>query len=138
MQYVLLIKNIMAIKTKTILLVEDDTIISSMYKAKFEDDGFKVLTAQDGASGLELIKKEKPDIVMLDVIIPGLDGFSVLEEVKKDAATKDIIVIMLTNLGTEDDRAKGYKMGAADYLVKASLTPAQVSEKIKEFLKTKN
>lgn len=128
----------MAIKTKTILLVEDDTIISSMYKAKFEDDGFKVLTAQDGASGLELIKKEKPDIVMLDVIIPGLDGFSVLEEVKKDAATKDIIVIMLTNLGTEDDRAKGHKMGAADYLVKASLTPAQVSEKIKEFLKTKN
>jgi DNA-binding response OmpR family regulator len=127
----------MDMKTKTILLVEDDAIISSMYKAKFEDDGFKILIAQDGVSGLELAKKEKPDIIVLDVILPGLDGFSVLEEIKKDLTTKNIPVIMLTNLGTNEDKTKGRNMGALDYLVKASLTPAEISDKIKEFLNFK-
>ncbi|MDD4900521.1 MAG: response regulator [Patescibacteria group bacterium] len=120
---------------KKILLVEDDATISSIYQAKFTADGFKVLTAQDGAVGLSLAKSEKPDIIMLDVILPGLDGFSVLEEIKKGQTTKHIPVIMLTNLGTEDDKIKGKKMGAADYLVKASLTPAEVSEKVKNILK---
>lgn len=110
-------------------------MISSMYKTKFEADGFEVLIADNGASGLETAKKEKPDIVMLDVILPQLDGFSVLEEIKKDKNIKDIPVIMLTNLGTEEDKAKGQKMGAIDYLVKASLTPGQVSQKIKQVLK---
>lgn len=120
---------------KKILVVEDDIMISSMYKTKFEADGFTVLTAEDGAQGLELAKKEKPDIIMLDIILPQLDGFSVLEEVKKDAAMKNIPVIMLTNLGTNEDKLKGQKMGAIDYLVKASLTPGQVSAKIKQVLK---
>ncbi len=125
----------MAEINKTILLVEDDAMISSIYKAKFEADGFKVLIAPDGASGLASAKKDKPDIIMLDVILPGLDGFSVLEEVKKDKITKDIPVVMLTNLGTEEDKTKGQKMGAMDYLIKASLTPAQVSDRIEEILK---
>ncbi len=120
---------------KKILVVEDDSMISSMYKTKFEADGFTVLTASDGAEGLESAKKEKPDIIMLDVILPRLDGFSVLEEIKKDKTTKNIPVIMLTNLGTEEDKAKGEKLGALDYLVKASLTPGQVSAKIKQALK---
>jgi two-component system phosphate regulon response regulator PhoB len=127
----------MATNKKTILLVEDDAMISSIYQVKFEADGFKVLIARDGAGGLDLVKKEKPDIVLLDVILPGLDGFSVLEEVKKDKAIAHTPVIMLTNLGTEDDRVKGQKMGAEDYLVKASLTPGQVSEKIAKILKIK-
>ena len=122
---------------KKILLVEDDAMISSIYKAKFEADGFEVLVAVDGINGLELAKKEKPTIIILDVILPGLDGFSVLEEIKKDKALKTIPVIVLTNLGTEDDRKKGQEMGALDYLVKASLTPGQISEKIKQALKIK-
>ncbi len=120
---------------KKILVVEDDPMISSMYKTKFEADGFEVFTADNGATGLELIKKEEPDIVMLDIILPQLDGFSVLEQIKKDKTTKDIPVIMLTNLSTEEDKEKGKKMGALDYLVKASLTPGQISEKIKKILK---
>jgi DNA-binding response OmpR family regulator len=127
----------MANSKKKILLVEDDSMISSMYKTKFEAEGFQVFIADNGAIGLELAKKEKPDIMMLDVILPQLDGFSVLEEVKKDKTTKNIPVIMLTNLGTEEDKKKGEKMGALDYLVKASLTPGQVSEKIKKALKIK-
>lgn len=119
---------------KKILVVEDDGMISSMYKTKFEADGFEVLIAADGASGLEIAKQEKPDMVMLDVILPQLDGFSVLEEIKKDKALKATPVIMLTNLSTEEDKIKGEKLGALDYLVKASLTPGQVSSKIKKVL----
>ena len=120
---------------KKVLLVEDDKTISLMYKIKIEIGGFEVLTADNGADGLSLAKKQKPDIIMLDVILPQLDGFSVLEELKKDASTKNIPVVMLTNLGTEEDKEKGEKLGATDYLVKASLTPAQVEEKIKQYLK---
>ena len=123
-------------KTKTILIIEDEETISSMYKAKLEESGkFKVLTAYDGVSGLEAARKEKPDIVMLDVILPQIDGFSVLAELKKKDSTKKIPVIMLTNLGTDEDKEKGKKLGAADYLVKANLTPAQVEEKIKQYFK---
>lgn len=125
----------MANNNKTILLIEDDNTVSSIYKAKLEAENFKVIIAPDGASGLAIIKKEKPNLVMLDVILPGLDGFTILEEAKKDKSTKNIPVIMLTNLGTEDDKEKGKKMGAIDYLVKASLTPAQVSGIIKKALK---
>lgn len=121
---------------KKILIVEDEETLSAMYKSKLEESGkFKVFIADNGASGLEAAKKEKPDIVILDVILPQIDGFSVLEELKKSGSTKKIPVIMLTNLGTDEDKEKGKKLGAADYLVKASLTPAQVEEKIKQYLK---
>ena len=125
----------MAQNKKKILLIEDDSMISSMYKTKFEADGFEVFVADNGVIGLELAKKEKPDIIMLDVILPQLDGFSVLDQIKKDETIKNVPVIMLTNLGTEEDKKKGETMGALDYLVKASLTPGQVSEKIKQALK---
>jgi len=124
-------------KNIKILIVEDDPMISSIYEAKFKADGYEVFIATDGAKGLESAKKEKPDIVMLDVILPGLDGFSVLEEIKKDETIRNTSVVMLTNLGTEDDKIKGKKMGASDYLVKASLTPGQISDKIKQALKIK-
>ena len=120
---------------KKILIVEDDNMISSIYKTKFEADGFAAVVAGNGAEGLDIARKEQPDIIMLDVILPQIDGFSVLEELKKDKLTKDIPVIMLTNLGTDEDKAKGEKMGAVDYFVKISLTPAQISEKIKKHLK---
>ena len=123
------------IMKKKILIVEDDAVISTMYRAKFEADGFEVFTAADGSEGLEIAKKQKPNLIMLDVILPQLDGFSVLEHLKKDAKLKKIPVIMMTNLGTDDDKVKGAKMGAADYLVKASLTPAQISDRVKHYLK---
>lgn len=119
---------------KKILIVEDDEAILAMYKSKFEADGFLAITAKTGADGLEFAKTEKPDIIMLDVILPQMDGFTVLAELKKDIKTKNIPVIMLTNLGTDEDKEKGEKFGAADYIVKANMTPAEVSEKIKKLL----
>lgn len=126
----------MSEQIKKILIVEDEETLSAMYKAKLEESGkFKVFTADNGVLGLEAAKKERPDIIILDVILPQIDGFSVLEELKKSGSTKKIPVIMLTNLGTDEDKEKGKKLGAADYLVKANLTPSQVEEKIKEYLK---
>ncbi|MEA3464072.1 MAG: response regulator [Patescibacteria group bacterium] len=122
-------------KKKKILIVEDDQIISSMYKTKLEADSFEVLIADNGADGLKLAKEQMPGIVMLDIILPQLDGFSVLEALKKNQATKNIPVVMLTNLGTDEDKVKGKKLGAVDYLVKANLTPTQIEEKIKQYLK---
>lgn len=118
-----------------LLIVEDENTIRSMYTAKFESDGFEVISADNGATGLEMAKKELPDLILLDIILPQLDGFSVLKSLKEDAKTKNIPVVMLTNLGTNEDRVKGQKMGAVDYIVKASLPPAEISEKITGYLK---
>jgi DNA-binding response OmpR family regulator len=121
-------------KPKKILLVEDDQMLREMYQTKFKSDGYEVETAANGADGLSLTKSGLPDIVMLDIILPMLDGFAVLEKVKADETTKNIPVVLLTNLGTDEDRAKGEKLGAVDYLVKANMTPEQVSKTIKKYL----
>lgn len=121
-------------KTRKILIVEDDQTISIMYKAKFETEGFSVLSASTGVDGLNIAKKEKPSIIMLDIVLPQMDGFSVLKKLKAGKETKKIPVIMLTNLGTEEDVKKGKELGADDYLVKASLTPTQVSNKVKSYI----
>ena len=120
---------------KKVLVIEDDNMICTMYKTKLEQDGYSVFLADNGSKGLEMAMSEIPDIIMLDVIIPQLDGFSVLQKLKEDEKTKDIPVVMLTNLGTAEDQKKGKDMGAVDYMVKASFTPSQVSEKIKGYLK---
>lgn len=122
---------------RKILIIEDDIMICSMYKTKFETEGYAVFTANDGSSGLEIARKEKPDIILLDIILPQIDGFTILTAIKKDSKTKKIPVIMLTNLGTDEDKEKGKKLGAIDYLVKANLTPAQVSQRVKEFFNNK-
>jgi len=110
-------------------------MIGSMYHTKLESLGFEIFLADKGGEGLEMARKEMPELILLDVILPQLDGFSVLEELKKNPKTKNIPVIMLTNLGTEEDQAKGKKLGAVDYIVKASLTPSQVGEKVRQYLK---
>ena len=122
-------------KKKKLLIVEDDKMIGTMYKTKLEQEGFIVLQAEDGSQGLEMAIRDKPDLIMLDVIMPQLDGFTVLQELRSNASTKHTPIIMLTNLGTDEDKAKGQKFGATDYIVKANLTPSQVSELIKKYLK---
>ena len=125
----------MAGKKAKILIVEDDKTLLDMYKLKFEQEGFNILIALDGLIGLELIKKELPAVILLDIMMPKMDGFAVLAELKKDKSTKDIPVLMLSNLGQQSDVDKGKKMGADDYIVKASMTPSQVVDKVKSYLK---
>ena len=122
-------------KTK-VLIVEDDTFLAGIYASKFEKEGFEVFLGIDGEAGYKLAKKELPDIVLLDVLLPKMDGFEVLEKLKADPdeAVKKIPVILLTNLGQKEDVDKGLKLGAADYLIKAHFMPAETVEKVKKVL----
>lgn len=118
-----------------VFVVEDDVFLANIYKTKFEMEGFKISMADNGETGLAEIKKKKPDIVLLDILMPKMDGFVVLEKLKADEATKNIPVILLTNLGQRDDVEKGLQMGAAGYLIKAHFKPSEVVDKVKEVLK---
>ncbi len=106
-----------------------------MYSLKLNNQGFKVFQANNGTDGLMSTEKEKPDLILLDIMMPQLDGFGVLKELKSKKETKNIPVILLSNLGQDEDVQKGKELGAADYLVKANMTPMQVVTKIKEVLK---
>ncbi|MDO8505001.1 MAG: response regulator [bacterium] len=120
-------------KTK-ILIVEDDSFLAGIYAGKFESEGFKVSLATDGELGLKLAKKELPNIILLDVLLPKLDGFEVLEKLKANATTRVIPVVLLTNLGQKEDVERGFALGAADYLIKAHFMPAETIEKVKKVL----
>jgi len=122
-------------KKSKVILIEDEEMLSNMYEAKFIKEGFDIKKALDGETGLKLIQEENPDLVLLDIIMPKLDGFSVLRKIKEDQKNKNIPVILLTNLGQDEDVKKGNSLGASGYLVKANMTPAQVVEKVKGFLK---
>ncbi|OIO07298.1 response regulator [Candidatus Falkowbacteria bacterium CG_4_9_14_3_um_filter_36_9] len=120
---------------KRILVIEDDNILSSMYKTKLESDNYEVTVAVNGIDGLKLAKMGNYNLILLDIIMPLLDGFVVLEELKKDSKTKNTPVILLTNLGTEEDVEKGKKLGAVDYIVKANMTPKEINKRIKLYIK---
>ncbi|HAO81463.1 TPA: response regulator [Candidatus Veblenbacteria bacterium] len=123
-------------KSKTkVLIVEDDPTLAEMYGTKFTAEGFDVLHAGDGVEGLEMAKTKKPDAILLDVMMPKMDGFATLKELKADKILKKIPVIMLTNLGQEEDVKKGKDLGAEDYFVKANQTPAEIVVKVKALLK---
>lgn len=125
----------MPTKPTTILLVEDEKMLAEMYTTKFSMEGFTVQKAFDGQQGVELAKQYKPDIILLDVIMPKIDGFGALKMLKQDPALKNIPVIMLTNLGQEDDVKKGKELGAVDYFVKSNHSPSEIVEKVKAILK---
>lgn len=122
-------------KTIKILLVEDDPFLLSMYATKFELEKFQVISAEDGEIGLHLVKKTKPDIILLDILMPKMNGFEVLERLKKDPETRKIPVILLTNLNQKDEIERGMSLGADDYLIKAHFMPSEVVEKIKKVIK---
>lgn len=117
-----------------ILIVDDDSLISGMYSLKFKEVGFKVFVATDGKSAIETAKAETPDILLLDVILPQMDGFEILAELKKQGLLKKMKVAMLSNVGEQKDMQRGMDLGAADYIVKANSTPSQVVERVKKIL----
>lgn len=118
----------------TVLIVEDDQTLAQMYGTKFEAEGYLVLHAGDGSEGLVQAKQEKPDIILLDVMMPKLDGFGTLAMLKADKAMSKIPVIMLTNLAQEEDIKKGKELGAVDYFVKANQTPGEIVNKVKKLI----
>lgn len=119
---------------KKILLIDDDPFILDMYVLKFKEHKFAIVTATDGKIGLEKIRDEKPDIVLLDIVMPALDGFDVLQELKKNKPDHPMKVVLLTNLGQKEDVERGMSLGADDYIIKAHFTPSEVVEKVKTLL----
>lgn len=122
-------------KKISILIVEDDVFLADLYKTKFSLEGFKVYTSYDGEKGLDCLKKNPIDIVLLDLVLPKMGGFEILKTMKADAKLRQISVILLTNLSQKSDVDKGLEMGADDYLIKAHFMPSEVVEKIKKLVK---
>jgi len=120
--------------SKKILFVEDEPTLQKVVGEILNQKGFKVFGAVDGEKGLELIKKERPDLILLDLILPKKDGFEVLKEIKEDEELKSIPVIVLTNLEGMGDVEKALSLGATTYLVKANYELDDVVKKIEEIL----
>lgn len=122
-------------KKRLILLVEDDTFLAGMYSTKLSLENFQVELAENGEDALKKVVQNVPDLVLLDIILPRMDGFEVLQGIKNNPKTKDVPVILLTNLGQKKDVDKGLALGAEDYLIKAHFMPNEVIDKIKKTLR---
>ena|SRR3989338_756988 len=119
---------------KTVLVVEDDDFIRDLFVTKLSSLAYNVETAKDGQEALAKIKTLKPSLVLLDLVLPKMDGFEVLGLVRDDPALISIPIVVLSNLGEPKDIAKAKGLGARDYIIKANYTPSEVAEKIAEFV----
>lgn len=119
-----------------IAIIEDDSVINQMYRMKFEATGYDVATASDGEAGIAVVKKFKPDIILLDLQMPHMNGAEALELIRKMPESAHTPVIILTNLGEEEAPTSLRRLGIHSYIVKADLTPSQVVSRVKEALKS--
>lgn len=118
-----------------ILIVEDDPFLLKMYVKKLQVEGYDVQFAKDGAEGLAKIKSFMPDLVLMDVMLPKMNGLEAIEKAKADPQIKNIPILVLSNLSSTADSEAAVKKGAVGFLVKSDYTPAQVIEKVKQYLK---
>ncbi len=118
---------------RKILIIEDEENLAELYQLKFEQEGFIVFTSENGREGIEIAKQEQPDLILLDILLPNMNGYQVIDELKKDERTKDISVFFLSNLVQNGEVRKGIEAGAKEYLIKSSMTPSQLVERVKKF-----
>jgi DNA-binding response OmpR family regulator len=120
---------------KTILLIEDDPFLVDIYSSKLKGAGFCVELAGDGAVTTDFIKTKNPDLILLDLVLPNMDGWQVLERIRADADLKTVPVVIFSNLSQTSDLDKGKALGATKYLIKSQYTPSEVVEEIKKIVK---
>jgi DNA-binding response OmpR family regulator len=127
-------------KNFKIIIAEDDILLRYIWQQKIAQEGFEVITAADGDEALEQIEKEKPDLLLLDIVMPRLDGFDVLKAIRKhsDEKIKNMTVVVLSNLGSEEDVKKASALGSDGYMVKAMFSTDDVIAKVKEHEKRLN
>jgi two-component system response regulator AdeR len=118
-----------------VLFVEDDPTVAQMYRLKLELDGYRVIMARDGEEGLRLAAEVRPDLVFLDIRLPKMDGFAVLEKLRTYEPTRHLPVVILSNYGEQDLVERGLKLGALDYLIKSQTTPAHLSRSVESWLR---
>lgn len=119
---------------KKILIIEDDKFLRELIAQKLLKQDYEILQAVDGEEGMRKVEEEQPDLVLLDLILPGIDGFEVLERMQDDPKLSSIPVVILSNLGQKEEVERGLKLGAVDYLIKAHFTLGEIIEKIKKAL----
>lgn len=119
---------------KSILLVEDDPFLIDIYTTKLKEVGYSVDVADDGEEALNKIKEQKPDLILLDIVLPSINGWEILRRIKKDEELKNLKVIILSNLAEKEEVEKGMNCGAEKYLVKAHYTPTEVIKEITKIL----
>ena len=119
---------------KKILIVEDETILREMYTEKLSRAGFKVFSAEDAKTGLDLAKKEKPDLILLDILLPKENGISFLEKLRSDKETANLKVVAFSNYDDPKTREEAKKLGVENYLIKTNYTPKKIVEKVQEYL----
>lgn len=117
-----------------VLLVDDDPFIADMYTLKLREANFEVALATDGKKGLEMIRHGGYDAILLDIVLPLMDGFAILQELRREK-TDHPPIILLTNLGQKEDVDRGLALGAVDYVIKAHFTPTEVVEKLQQALR---
>ncbi len=130
----LLIKECYNTPMTKIAIIEDDAVINQMYRMKFEADGFEVQVADNGKLGVEMVESYQPDLILLDLQMPEMNGAEALKFIRSKEWGKKIPVIILTNLGAEESPKELKALGIDRYIVKAELTPSQVVERVKEVL----
>lgn len=121
------------VKNKTILVVEDDVFLVNAYQIKFQKEGIEVWVASDGKEAMDFLGKEPPRVVLLDLMLPGVNGFEVLAAIRQNERWKKTPVIVLSNLGQSEDVEKARALGIDDYIIKANSKIGEVTEKIKKY-----
>ena len=119
---------------QTALIIEDDKFLADIYLTKLQQAGFQVEVAEDGKSGIQKAQEMRPNVILLDIVMPQVDGFDVLKRLKERSEMKETRFILLTNLGQKENVERGLKLGADAYIVKAHYTPTEVVAKVKEVL----
>jgi len=130
----LLAKNVMTAQEKSVLILEDDVFLVKAYKSRFDKENIRLVIVKNGKLGLAEAKQNKPDVILLDLVMPDGNGFEFLEELKTLPGFENIAVIVLTNLGGEIDRKHALKLGASEYMVKADSSMDEVIEMVKKYL----
>lgn len=121
-------------KNPTVLVVEDDPALAALYDEKFQKEGFKTLIARDGAAGLNMAITKNPDFILLDVMLPKMNGLEMLEKLIASPIGHGIPVIVLSNLTEKEEKERAIKLGAKDYLSKAMQSPEEIVNKVKKYL----
>lgn len=119
---------------KKILIIEDDEHVSKVYEMKFSKEGYETIFVASGEEAVEKITSEKPNLIILDLMVPKKDGFAILEEIKKNPSVSSIPVIVLSNLGGNGDQERARSLGASDYMVKVNYSMQEVIDKAKSYL----
>jgi len=118
-----------------ILLIEDDPLLIDIYTTKLKQVGFEVTVVENGGQAVVAVEENHPDIVLLDIVLPQVDGWDILRKIKQEESTKHIPVFVLSNLGQKEEIEKGIRLGATKYLIKAHYTPSEVVKEIQKIVK---